>query len=140
MKHQVYKSGLPSIRFIVSGMALICIFLLACTKHSTDPVPFPVWEDNSSDSAVLRVNVQNSQGMVLFGQYVNLALSRDSLNNNQLVRRTSTNTAGVAVFRKLYPRIIYYNCFAITSGQTFFGSGVARMIPGMTKDTLLIVH
>lgn len=127
-------------RFIVSGMVLIGVFLLACTKHGTDPAPIPVWEDNSNDSAGLRINVQNSQGLFLYGQYVNLALSRDSLNTSLLVRRTATNTAGVAVFRKLYPRIIYYNCFAITNGQTFFGSGSARLMPGITKDTLLIVH
>ncbi|MCX6283647.1 MAG: hypothetical protein NTW31_05375 [Bacteroidetes bacterium] len=130
----------PALRSALFGMLVICLFLLSCTKHNTDPVPLPVWEDNSSDSAILRVHVQTSQGLIQYNQYVNLALSRDSLNNNLLVRRTVTSTSGTAVFSKLYPRIIYYSCFAITNGQTFFGSGVARLMPGITKDTLLTVH
>ncbi|MEI7490616.1 MAG: hypothetical protein WCK92_04395 [Bacteroidota bacterium] len=140
MNDKINMKKLPAMRGIVFGMLVIFLFLLSCTKHNTDPVPIPVWEDNSSDSAVLRIHVQTTQGLVQYNQYVNLALSRDSLNNNLLVRRTVTGTSGTAIFRKLYPRIIYYNCFAITNGQTFFGSGVARLLPGMTKDTLLTVH
>ncbi|MCX6282337.1 MAG: hypothetical protein NTU51_10280 [Bacteroidetes bacterium] len=140
MEDKVYIRMWPVIRFMVSGVMLSCLFILACTKHSTDTAPLPVWEDTGADSVRLRINVQNSQGLVLYGQYVNLALSRDSLNANMLVRRIATNTSGTSVFSRLYPRIIYYNCYAITSGQTYFGSGVARLLPGINKDTLLIVH
>jgi len=140
MKHQVYKLRLPSTRIIVCGMAVFCIFLLSCMKHGTDAPPVPVWEDNAADSARLNILVQTPQGMILIGQYVNLALSRDSLSKSLLVRKTATGAGGVVIFRKLYPRVIFYNCMAVTSGQTFFGSGSVSLSAGSIKDTMLIVH
>jgi hypothetical protein len=140
MKNQFYKKRMPVIHMIIYSMAIFCLFLLSCQKNGSGPSPIPVWEDNSADSARLNILVQTSQGMVLTGQYANLALSRDSLTNNLFVRKTGTGGTGVAVFRKLYPRILYYNCVAVTSGQTFFGSGSARLSAGLTKDTTLIVH
>jgi len=78
--------------------------------------------------------------MVLVGQYVSLALSKDSLSASNLVRKTQTNGSGIAVFSKMYPRVIYYNCMAVTFGNTYFGSGSIRLLPGVKKDTILMVH
>ena len=140
MKHQVYTVKLPSVRLMMYMAAIFCLFLLSCIKHGQEPTPLPVWEDNTADSARLNILVQTRQGYIFTGQYVNLALSSDSLSKNILVRKTVSNGAGISVFRKLYPRVIYYNCIAITPSQAFFGSGRIRLSAGMTRDTTLIVQ
>jgi len=141
MKHQVHKRKLHSVHLTVYGITFFCLFLLSCVKYSTEPLPIPVWEDNSADSARLNILVKTAQGLLLTaGTSVKLALSQDSLTKSLLVRLSSTNAAGVVIFRKLYPRKLYYNCIAITNDQTFYGSGWARLSPGLTTDTTLIVH
>ena len=116
------------------------IMVISCAKSGSDKPPLPTWEDNGADSATLRVLVQTNQGTIFYGQNVNLALSRDSLSAKLLVRQVPTNTYGIAVFRKLYPRIIYYNCYVITSTRNFYGSGYLRLPAGAMKDTILIVY
>ncbi len=139
-KHTIYRNRLTTLLYIFTGLAMVSLFFLSCVKKGSDPVPVPIWVDETADSARLNILVQTPQGLILVNQYVNLALSRDSLGNSIRVRTERTSIAGVAIFRRLYPRMIYYNCFAVTNGQSFFGSGNARMLPGMTKDTILIVH
>ncbi|MEI6889093.1 MAG: hypothetical protein ACOYM0_07105 [Bacteroidales bacterium] len=140
IKYIVYKKKLKSLLSFLAGTALMCFLVIACISKSTEPTPIRLWVDEGADSAKLNILVQTPQGLILVNQYVNLALSRDSLANSIRVRSERTSIAGKAIFSKLYPRIIYYNCFAVTNGQSFFGSGSARMLPGMTKDTTLIVH
>jgi len=139
MEHQVYKRKSPVARFITSGIAVICLILLSCTKQ-VEPVTIPAWEDNNADSARLNITIKIPQGTFLTGKTVILALSRDSLSKNILVRSTLTNTAGIAVFRKLYPRKFYYSCTATSSTVIYFGTGTANLLSGMTKDTVLTVH
>ena len=141
MKHQAQIRKLHSVQLTFYGMTIFCLLMLSCVKKNPEPVPVPVWEDNSADSARLNIRVQTAQGLLLTaGTSIKLALSPDSLTQSLLVRLSSTNAAGVAVFRKLYPRKLYYNCIAITNVQTFYGSGWARLSPGLTTDTTLIVR
>jgi len=140
IKHRILKRKFPVINIIIPLTVIFILIILSCVKSGGDPPVIPVWEDNSADSARLNILVQTPQGLIQVDQYVSLALSKDSLGNKLLVRQVKTGLGGIAVFRKLYPRILYYNCVAITNGQTFFGSGSARMLPGMRKDTVLIVH
>ena len=119
--------------------AVLCLACLSCQTHVTPP-PVVTWEDNGPDSTVLNILVQTPQGLIMYGQSVNLALSQDSLNGKLLVRRTPTNATGIAVFRKLYPRVIYYNCYAVNSVQTFYGSGHVHLRPSAKRDTVLIVY
>lgn len=128
------------IRLYLAVLLLIVFWAIACQKQNTDIPPLPVWEDNGSDSATLKINIQTAQGIKIYGQYVNLALSSDSLNKRILVRQTPTNSAGFANFRKLYPRVIYYNCYVIIQASTYYGSGYVRLRPGMVKDTILTVY
>ena len=129
--HLIYTS--------LCAMAVVCLLTLSCAKHSSD-TPVQTWEDNGADSARLNILLQTPQGLILMGQYISLALSSDSLSKSQLLRKTATGAGGVAIFRKLYPRRIFYTCIAVTNGQTFFGSGNVRLKAASTKDTILIVH
>jgi len=140
MKLNMDKRMVHALRIAVFATTAGVFLLISCMKNTTPPPPVPVWENNGADSLTLRIAVQTAQGMVLVGQFVSLALSKDSLSNNNLVRKTPTNGAGVAVFSKMYPRIIYYNCMAVTYGNSYFGSGSVRLRPGIRKDTILIVH
>jgi hypothetical protein len=126
-------------RIFVFLLPFICLAALSC-KTKVSPPPVFTWEDDGPDSTVLNILVQTPQGLLMYGQSVNLALSQDSLNSKLLVRRTPTNTMGIAVFRKLYPRIIYYNCYAVNSVQTFYGSGLVHLLPSARRDTVLIVY
>lgn len=132
------RSGV--LRWAVAAILISTFIGISCKKSNPDVPPIPVWEDNGTDSATLRISLQNAQGIKIYGQYINLALSKDSLNNRTLVRQTATNSAGIANFRKLYPRVFYYNCFVVTQVGTYFGSGYVRMNPGMVKDTILTVY
>lgn len=140
MKHLNLIKGLMTLRLLVPVAAILCLGAMACHSHGTEPPPVADWEDNSADSARLNINVQTPQGWILYGQYVDLALSQDSLNKSVLVRRVPTNTLGFAIFRKLYPRVYFYKCYAVTNGQSFFGTGKTRLLPAQTKDTILNVH
>lgn len=127
------------IRIFLFVFPVLCVALLTC-KPSVSPPPVVTWEDDGPDSTVLSILVQTPQGLIMYGQSVNLALSQDSLNSKLLVRRTPTNTTGIAVFRKLYPRVIYYNCYAVNSVQAFYGSGHVHLQPSAKRDTVLIVY
>jgi hypothetical protein len=140
MKTHVFKPYSNALLMPVLIIAIASLFFISCRKTTSDPIVIPVWEDNSADSAKLSIKVMTPQGMVLVGQYVNLALSTDSLAKKILVRSTPSNTSGSAVFNKLYPRKFYYNCIALNNGITYFGSGSANMLPSSTKDTTLIVY
>lgn len=133
------RSNIPAIflfLLIISGL------LASCRKPSGEPPPpVPVWEDNSADSASLSVTVKTSLGILVAGQYVNLALSSDSLKNQVLVREPGyTNAAGIASFRKLYPRKIFFDCKVITATQVYYGTATINLVPGGNKDTVLIVN
>jgi hypothetical protein len=130
---------LPAVTAVIIGL-LFFSSLISCNKTTPNSNPIPTWEDNGADSAVLRILVQTQQGQFLIGQYVNLALSLDSLNKKVLVRQTQTNSAGVAVLRKLYPRVIYFNCIAITASGALSGTGHVRLQASSTKDTILTVQ
>ena len=140
MKFYADKIKVHSLLMAVFAITTGILLLMSCMKSTTPAPPVPVWEDNGADSTTLKIAVQTAQGLVLVGQYVSLALSRDSLSANNLVRKTPTNGLGVAVFSKMYPRVIYYNCIAVTFGNTYFGSGWLRLSAGVKKDTILIVH
>jgi hypothetical protein len=127
------------VRLSLCAMAVVCLLVLSCAKSSSD-TPVQAWEDDGADSARLNILLQTPQGLILMGQYISLGLSSDSLSKSLLVRKTASGAGGVAVFRKLYPRKIFYNCIAVTNGQTFYGSGNVRLNASSTKDTTLIVH
>jgi hypothetical protein len=131
---------IPGFSVFLFTLLVLCFPILSCNKKNIPPPPVITWEDNGPDSTVLRILIQTPQGLILYGQYVNLALSQDSLNSKILVRRTPTNVSGVAVFRKLYPRVIYYNCYAVNSVQTYYGSGHIHLRPASVRDTVLIVY
>ena len=135
---RLHLSG--ALRWAIAAILISTFIGISCKKSSPDIPPITNWEDNGYDSATLRIIIQNAQGIKIYGQYVNLALSKDSLNNRILVRQTPTNSAGVAIFRKLYPRVLYYNCYAVTQATTYFGSGNVRLSAGMVKDTILTVY
>jgi len=135
----LYGRMVQGLRISIFILPLLCITILSCQKH-VNPPPVATWEDNGPDSTVLSIFVQTPQGLIMYGQFVNLALSQDSLNNKLLVRRTATNATGIAIFRKLYPRIIYYNCYAVNNVQTFYGSGHIHLLPSAKRDTVLIVY
>jgi hypothetical protein len=120
-----------AVLFLISG----CRKTIEITKKQLPP-----WEDHTADSVTFRVFVQTNLGILVYGQYVNLALSKDSLNRSILVRISMTNGAGVARFPQLYPGTYYFNCFSATS--TGFGYGWAKtsLFPQQIKDTLLIVQ
>ena len=117
------------------------LFCFSCTKHEITAPPVTTWEDTGPDSAALRIIVRTAQGKLVSSQYVNIALSSDSLKNKILVRNPAyTNASGIVTFRRLYPRIIFYDCKVIQSTDIFYGAGSVRLIPGATKDTTLMVY
>jgi len=120
--------------------AFIILAAASCHKIGDDPQPIPTWENTKADSATLRILIETMNGTPLPGQYVNLALSLDSLNKGILVRRTMSNSLGITEFRRLYPRKFYYNCFANYENGTLFGSGYLILAPYAVKDTFLVVY
>jgi len=126
----------------ISCSFIPCILLLYACGHKlgNNLEPIPIWENKKADSVTFRVTVQTMNGTYLYGEYVNLALSLDSLNKGTLVRRTMTNSLGIAEFRRLYPRVYYYNCFVTNELGTFFGSGHASLPPYAIRDTILVVY
>jgi len=123
----------------------ICLFFIALSIGCVKTIkitgkPLPPWVDNSADSVTLHVIVQTNLGILVYGQYVNLALSKDSLNRSIFVRTGMTNGAGNAGFTKLYPGTYYYNCFSTTSTGFGYGSAKINLFPQQIKDTLLIVQ
>ena len=117
------------------------LVILSCT-HKLDPAPNPIpeWIDNDADSATLTITVQTEQGILLAGQFINLALSADSLASVSLIRQGFTDGAGRAIFRKLYPRKIFFNCNATYMSQPLFGSGKINVPPFSIRDTILTVR
>jgi hypothetical protein len=116
------------------------LMMAGCNKLEVNNDPIPVWEDWDADSATLNVSIQTQGGVFLVGQFVNLALSQDSLNAGHLVRRVSTDGNGRVVFYRLFPGKYYMNCFSTYLGETQYGSGNISLGPYEVRDTLLIVH
>jgi len=119
-----------------------CLFLAlgSCHKSSPDPTPLPEWQDLGADSVRLNVTVRTQQGILLTGQYVNLALSADSLNSSTLVRKVATDAAGRAIFRRLYPGHNYrFNCFANYQTLNLYGIGAAFLPPVPKLDSTVVL-
>ena len=100
----------------------------------------PLWEDNTSDSVTLIVRVQNNLGLYVYGQYVNLALSKDSLNKSLLVRTSMTDGAGKASFLRLFPGTYHFNCFSNSSQNIGYAISWLKLFPQQIKDTTLILQ
>lgn len=140
MKLNLDKLTVNKIFLAVFVVTAGIVFMMSCVKSGGQATPIPVWEDNNSDSATLKIVVQTTVGVLMVNQGVNLALSRDSLSNSNLVRKAFTNANGIVKFSKLYPRTIWYNCMAITPMVTYYGSGKITLLPGTQKDTILTVR
>jgi len=125
---------------IALGFFFLFLTISGCKQLSDNGNdPLPGWEDTGADSATLNIWVQTNQGFLVFGQYVNLALSQDSLNHSLLVRRQLTNGQGAAVFNRLFPLHYYYNCFSVSYTGSLFGASHIYIGPSQIKDTVLIV-
>jgi len=118
----------------------ILVFFSCGHKLEPPPNPIPVWVDNDADSATLTLTVETEQGIFLAGQNVNLALSADSLSKDLLVRQTFTDGVGRAIFRQLYPRRIFFNCYAKYASQPLYGIGQINLPPFSIRDTILTVR
>lgn len=126
---------------------LLVIFLLSfvllldsCHKLEENDNPIPVWEDLSPDSVTINATIQTVSGYLLPGQYVNFALSSDSLSKGILVRRVQTDGQGRASAHRLFPRNYFINCFATYQTKNYFGSFILFTKPSQRIDTLLLVY
>lgn len=130
------KSGL------ISALALFFLcFSGGCRKTiEITQQELPYWEDTSGDSVTLFVQIQNREGFYVYGQYVNMALSKDSLNRSLLVRKSVTDGTGRATFRRLFPGKYYINCFSSSSQSIGYISAKMVLFPEQIKDTLLILE
>ncbi len=104
-----------------SASLFLWLAFSSCLKLNNEEPPIANYEDFDADSVRLNVFIRNSEGLLLTGQYVNLALSRDSLDNLLLVRKVITDGYGRASFPRLYPGKYYFNCFANYGGMTLSG-------------------
>jgi hypothetical protein len=131
----------PALLYVSAWAAFVLLMILSCNKHTIEVPPVTTWEDTGPDSATLTLTVKTAQGKLISSQYVNLALSTDSLSKKILVRNPAyTNAAGKVTFSKLYPRVVFYDCKVLTSTDVFYGSGSLRLLAGGTRDTTLIVY
>jgi len=123
-------------------LAFLTVFLLfmSCNKLTTDDNPLPFYEDSGPDSVSLSVTVQTLEGIMLPGQYVNLAFSQDSMGKNLMVRRVATDGIGRAYFPRLYPRRYFFNCYATYLTNIYYGSALIKLNPQDIRDTVLTVH
>lgn len=125
----------------LTAMVIVVYFSFSCKrKINPDPQPLPEWEDKSADSATLSVTVETQDGIFMIGSWVSLALSDDSLNKSNWVRRAITDGGGRVRFSRLYPRKYFSNCQAYYNGMTYFGAFHIQMPPQSVKDTVLFVH
>lgn len=122
------------------SLILISGFLTLSCNKITDEKPVPEWENTGADSCALNVVVQTQQGLFLSNSYVNLAFTQDSLNQGKYIRRAYSNGVGKAIFRRLYSRKFYSNCFTSYQGIPMFGSMIVFVPPYITKDTILKVN
>lgn len=113
---------------------------VSCHKLDPNPNPLPVWEDLSSDSVTINATMQTVSGHLLTGQYLNYALSQDSLNKGILIRSIPTDSKGIAIARKLYPRRYFISCVATYQSKVYSGSYVINTKPSQRIDTLLLVY
>ncbi|MCK9220655.1 MAG: hypothetical protein PHF97_07035 [Bacteroidales bacterium] len=120
-------------------LVLLISFSTSCHKIS-DNNPLPSWEDTSADSVTLTVTVMTQDGFLINGCYIYLALSKDSLKNNLLVRSQYSDGAGRVKFSRLYPRILYANCFANYGEKSLYGSFHIKLLPGTVRDTTLTLY
>lgn len=118
----------------------LVLFYVSCNKLDSSSNPVPVWENLGPDSVTLHTTIQTVSGYLLPGQYINLALSPDSLNKGILVRRVQTNGQGTASMSRLFPRTYFVNCFATYQAHNFFGSFILMTRPSQRMDTLLLVY
>ncbi len=125
---------------LVVVSALLLVLMWSCHKIDANDTPVPVWEDQGPDSVSLNATIQTVTGYRIPGQYVNVALSPDSLSKGVLVRRTQTDGNGTAKNRRLYPLRYFINCYAIYQGKNYFGSYVIATKPAQRLDTVLLVY
>lgn len=116
------------------------LFFASCNKLEQNTNPLPVWEDLGPDSVTVNATIQTVSGYLLPGQYVNFALSSDSLSKGILVRRVQTDGQGKASAHRLFPRTYFINCFATYEMKNFFGSFIIFTKPSQRIDTLLLVY
>jgi len=121
-------------------LGVITLLIFSCNKLETNDNPLPDWEDTGPDSVTFSVTVQTVEGILLPGQYVNLAFSQDSMGKNMMVRRAATNGIGRANFPRLYPRQYYFNCYATSQSNIFYGSALIKLKSQDIRDTVLTVH
>lgn len=123
-------------------LAFLTVFLLfiSCNKLTPDDNPLPFYEDSGPDSVSFSVTVQTLEGIMLPGQYVNLAFSQDSMGKNLMVRRVATDGIGRAYFPRLYPRRYFFNCYATYLTNIYYGSALIKLNPRDIRDTVLTVH
>jgi hypothetical protein len=126
--------------FFCLGVLPVVLVFFSCNKLENNDKPIPVWENWEADSATLTVSIQTQDGNYIVGQFVNLALTQDSLNNGLFVRRTATDGTGHVLFNRLFPSLYYLNCFSNYQGQMTFGSGKIRLGEYEIRDTILILH
>jgi hypothetical protein len=129
-----------SVAFLCTSLFLWLAFS-SCLKLTVEEPPVANWEDFGSDSVRLNVFIRNSEGTLLTGQYVNLALSKDSLDNLLLVRKVITDGYGRASFPRLYPGKYFFNCFANYGGVNLIGSSSIFLPPiaKLDSNTILTV-
>ncbi len=126
--------------FLILVIFSLTFVIVACNKLETNDNPLPVWEDTGPDSVTFSVTVQTLEGILLPGQYVNLAFSQDSMAQGIMVRRVATNGIGRAHFPRLYPRKYYYNCYATYLTNIYYGYSLIKLNPMDIRDTILTVH
>ncbi len=124
---------------VLTIIPLVLIYM-SCNKLDPSDTPVPIWEDLGPDSVTMHATIQTVSGFLLPGQYVNFALSPDSLNKGILVRRIQTDGQGTATANRLFPRIYFINCFATYQAKNFYGSFIVPTMPSQRIDTLLLVY
>ena len=124
--------------FVAVSLALGLTFS-SCLKLTVEEPPVANYEDFGADSVRLNVFIRNSEGTLLTGQYVNLALSKDSLDKLSLIRKVVTDGYGRASFPRLYPGRYFFNCYANFGGINLIGSSSIYLPPIAKLDTNTIL-
>jgi|APMed6443717190_1056831.scaffolds.fasta_scaffold335802_1 hypothetical protein len=125
---------------LITVLLSLVLFFASCNKLEQNDNPIPVWEDLGPDSVTVNATIQTVSGYLLPGQYVNFALSSDSLSKGILVRRVQTDGQGRASAHRLFPRNYFINCFATYQAKNYFGSFILFTKPSQRIDTLLLVY
>jgi len=130
------------LRKVILFLAIAGSFLLilgSCNKLTIEDPPIANWEDFGSDSVKLNVFIRTKDGFLLTGQYVNLALSQDSLDKSILVRKVATDGYGSAQFPRLFPGTYYFKCYANYGGTNLIGSSFLFLPPIEKLDTSVML-